>query len=238
LIYVAKYNGEANDKDVEISLVRSPGIYADIGCDGGLRGREAGSPTARPKLDGKPVNAFAAAHDNCDRWLVDTLVPESRISGYVNDHILVAKGADSTVAPILVGSEVQIDLRAPLIVGRIGRVEDAGAGGGVVLSDVVLGGRMPIKALLPFVGAQRLIGTALCKSPTLYRSISQQLCMETDLKQRAELDDETQRCDTLSLALRLVPERVLPTSDAGGITFVSGATDCPDGSLFDSCEGL
>jgi hypothetical protein len=244
MIYVAGYNGEANDKSVTVGLTRSVGIYSDEGCDGKSRGRKAQSSTARPRLpDGGRVSAYRTAGDGCDRWLLPSdglvqgasLEPLFAVTGTVTDHVLVARS--SARAPFPVGADLAVSLNETILVARIDRARgDAGGPEAFLLSDVIVGARLPLKEFLPGIGSLSVGGTFLCVLPD-YKDLAKTLCAAADLTGSANTDDGELSCDSVSAVFSMVAEPARPTRDAGGITF-QPRTDCAESLLLKSCTSL
>jgi len=241
MIYVAGYNGEANDKSVTVGLTRSVGIFSDEGCDGESRGRKAESRTSRPRLpDGGRVAAYPATGDGCDRWLLSadglpsgtTIEPEFVVTGYVTNHVLVARS--TARAPFPIGAEVSTRISGSVVVARIERAKaDAGVPATFLVSDVILGARLPLREFLPSLGAVQIGGTLLCDS-AVYKTFAQTICASADLTGSANTDDGELQCDSLSSVFSATVQPARPTRDAGNIVFPE-RSDCEASRLIESC---
>jgi hypothetical protein len=241
MIYVAGYNGEANDKSVTVGLTRSVGIFSDEGCDGQSRGRKPQSPTSRPRLpDGGRVAAYRATGDGCDRWLLPadgllpgtSLEPEFVVTGYVTNNVLVARSPAR--APFPVGPEVSTRISGSVVVARIERATaDAGVPATFLVSDLVLGARLPLREFLPSLGAIQIGGALLCDSPA-YANFAQTVCAAADLTSSTNTDDGELACDSISTVFSAKVEPARPTRDAGNIIFTE-RSDCEASRLIESC---
>jgi hypothetical protein len=194
LVYLANYNGKANDKDVGIAFVGSGGLYTNLGCDGVAR--DAGPPQAAPD-SGKPGVQRAPVWDGCDRWspipgAVKGRYP-SRVASiteaYVSNYTLVVHVKE--VALQLFGGSVR--LGNGVAVARL--IPENGS----FRADGFIAGRMQFTELTSVLGriADADGGPALCDTPA-WAVAAPSLCAARDTMQSPTLDHMGQVCDAIT----------------------------------------
>lgn len=201
LIKIAKYNGRANDREVFIAIVASPGIYDSSGCgDAGAAG----------------MGPYSATWRGCDRWAVDpnyvlpgTTEPAAFGSAYVADHVLVLRPSAKPTA-FLVGNTA-FPLTGTRVAARLVAVDDAmvpivpapAVGTRFRLEEGVLSGRAATADLLrAFAASQaRSNGGPLCGTPNFYDAVKAQfVCPGADVMSATNKDFTQATCDAVSLA--------------------------------------
>jgi hypothetical protein len=240
IVYLADYNGLANDREVTAGLSLSGGIFADLGCDGQPRGR---TPSTFTNSVGGPDGGLALAYpstfDGCDRWSIDpadatlepdgTLKPKRSVRAYVRDNTLVVLGTDTT--PFALGDRA-VDVNSPVITARLDAVTtDAGTKASQI-SGATMFGRMTVGQLLPLAGSFKFDKVTLaCKQRALYEAVALQLCGAVDVARTASLDGQDAPCDSVSFGLATELEPVVPMFYPEGYALRSRVSGCPEGTL-------
>ena len=199
LLKVTKYNGRANDTEVFVGFLSSPGIFDRTGC---TNGDDAGAP-------------YPPTWRGCDKFALDdtavvpgTAEPLAYLPGYVTDHVLVVPRAIKPVtflvgstSLVVTGSVLVLRLTAldaqllpiepPPPIGQIFRMEGSTAGR-VSTAD----------ALRAIAKGQALTdGGPLCGFPNFYNTVKHAfVCPSADIAATPARDFKDVECDALSLA--------------------------------------
>jgi hypothetical protein len=198
LIYIAGYNGKANDRSVKVGFARTDGIYTDQ-CDPNLVVDDAGPGLG---ASSKYAGIYTPSWRGCDPWhgepsqLSNEGIPKSMGSGYVNDYRLVVRSLDDI--PFFMGN-VEATVHEPIVDAKLEktsspqrfRIRNGTIAGRVMLGDI---GR------IVFVG--QVGGGALCEQPAAFRSIMDTLCPNIDSAESASLDHQGRPCTSMSFAFR------------------------------------
>lgn len=202
LIHIRRYNGLANDRDVEVGLLPSDGIRTG-NCPGSVESDDGNYPpqwcgddawTTFPDStfdDGLPV-AFANGYVHDYQFAVTLTatiqLPFGPTSLEIGSSIITGKlvplGEDMTPRPL--GQKPTTDREK-----RYFRIEDG-----------KLVGRMSVDSLLGALGAADIGNSQrLCQSP-LYLDIRKRLCESVDVARTPGLDFEPgYLCDSMSTAI-------------------------------------
>jgi hypothetical protein len=205
LLKVTKYNGRANDSEVFVGFIGSPGIFDRAGCTDGV---DAGAP-------------YAPTWRGCDRFALDpsSVLPSSQeplgyLPAYVTDHVLVVPPSLKPVtfvfgntSLVTSGSVLMVRLTAvdaqlqpiepPPVVGQLFRMEGTTAGR-VATADA-------LRAIAK--GQAMNDGGPLCGFPNFYDSVKRAfICPSADITQIADNDFKGLGCDALSLAAAFTAE--------------------------------
>jgi hypothetical protein len=208
LLYLADYNGKANDADVKVGFVNAGGLYTDVGCDGVTsRGLEVtyGDDNGVHTPPGK--NRYRPAFDGCDHWSPEEGIlvsggrtPGITVTSYVNDYQLVI--AIDQIATAVFGARVTI--HSALFVAKI-VPEDKH-----LRLDGILAGRLPFDDLIQTLGGNEAgeFGdrdggdfTALCDVPLIWNQAIPRLCeaRDTMASPAQDFSDKLRTCDATSL---------------------------------------
>lgn len=242
LVYIAGYNGRANDRDVTVGVAGTSGIFSDIGCDGLPRGR---TPTTFTNVvrgpDGNLALAYPSSFDGCDRWCVEpkidvsveadgTLTPLRTVRAYVRDHILVVRGLGAL--PFGLG-DIVFDIGSPVVTARLDAFTNDAGQRGVKATDITIAGRMTLDTLLPVLGSMKFEGqsTTMCNQRALYEAVALEVCAAADLTGNAALDGQGGPCDSVSIGLSAEATPVAPVLYPAGYELVSRGSGCPEGTL-------
>ena len=204
LLWVGKYNGEANDPDVSVGVLISPGVEA-----GGRPTFDAGEVWLASTSDTVPLN------DNSG------FVPKNFISTqtgttYVKDNQLIAQG--EITLPLLAG--LTVHLSQGYLVGQISKTPE----GMFYVSSGTVTGRAPLAEVIRSIGGiekPTKSGKHLCdgddsKNTIIFESIKQFVCAAPDIMQDPTLDNTGATCNGL-LAGRSLHGRPRRPRDAGPI---------------------
>jgi hypothetical protein len=207
LVWLQNYNGEADDPDVQIAVLYSPGLHDDAGAN--------------------VIPTFTAS----DRWsvtsdevYVGTTTPQRLVPGYVTGHTLVVNGA--IALPIL--PDVTIELSEALLVAKIDATNS-------YLESGTVAGRAPAGAVIRALGAKVQSGKRLCDPANgLYyvgfQGLASRLCQARDIMANPADDGQGKSCDAISVALTFfgAPASIGSVRDAGPNRFcVDAAVPCP-----------
>jgi hypothetical protein len=197
LLYLASYNGKANDRDVGIAFVGGSGIHTELGCDD--RPHDAGPPKTLPDA-GKPGPQRAPVWDGCDRWtpvpgLVAGKFPDriatNVLSAYVRDFVLVIQVKE--LAMDLFGGSVKAG--NAVVVAKL-RPETTG-----FAADGFIAGRLEFNELMNAfarsVAPNSEGGVPLCATPA-WRTVAPAFCGARDTMRSPELDHAGEICDAMT----------------------------------------
>ncbi len=242
LIFLSRYNGKANDDEVEVSLIESFGIrephaveLADERCGYFVEG-------------GAPRAPYPARFDGTDRWSVPSKSVVRNADGgvtplrnvgraWVKDHRLVfdARRSDvRTVVPIVFGTQV-LETGSPVFSARLVPLDAAGADipqgspdtptatpAAFRLTDGYFGGRSSIDDVLSRLGALRVDQApapeeeAFLCSPSkalLYQTLKSVVCSAADLMTDSRDDFKSKKCDALSMVIQFEASPALVGDD-------------------------
>jgi hypothetical protein len=250
LSVIYRYNGRANDKDVEVGLIASHGIRVpSIHLDGAV-GPDAdpGSMNYPPVWEGRDTWSLDPKH------LLDG-IPAFKATGYVSNYHLVVRFPGQAV--VFFGG-TPVALSSPIAVGRLvpldanlkprdpSRPPDLAAGEGRLFAvrDGILGGRVTVERLLAGLGTlasvdpTRDAGSHFC-GDGVFSIVKKRFCDERDIASVAALDhDPTTTCDAISVAVAYEAEPALtgelyanpdlPAEDCIAVGDASFATRCED----------
>ncbi|MCA9585634.1 MAG: hypothetical protein KC657_09770 [Myxococcales bacterium] len=206
LVFVQDYNGMADDPEVTVAALASPGLFDAAGTT-------------------KLTPTFTAS----DAWSVsDTQVvvyqgttlpkPSSLVRGYVKDRTLVAE----TPLTLRFNTNVRMVLSQALIVAKITEVD----GGGFALGEGTVAGRWPTRDAIESLGSIAIAGTPICDTPALLDEVRATICGAADLSaDPAAAGDRP--CDAVSAAMTM---RGVPASLGPPRTVVDTVT-CSDAGL-------
>ena len=188
LITVASYNGLADDPNVLVGVLISPGL---VDVDG---------------------NRIPPKHDKRDQWSVDdstavagnqgVILPLVSKQAYVVNHTLVVDNIDIALPIAQVGN---VTLRSAVFVAKLG--DDPA--GGYTLTEVSFAGRWSIAEATRVAGSfeATVDGGPICdKSPATFGLLKQVICSAADLRADSK-NDPMLPCNAISIAVRatLVP---------------------------------
>lgn len=200
LIKVTKYNGRANDREVFVGFIASPGIFDRTGCTSGVDG---GAPPYPPTWKG------------CDRFALDessvfpgTAEPMSYLPGYVTDHVLVVPAAAKPISFVigdttLVVSGSVLAVRLTTLDAQLQPIEPPPEVGQLFRMEGTTAGRVSTAdALRAIAKGQALTdGGPLCGFPNFYNSVKHAfVCPSADIVTNPASDFKDLECDALSLA--------------------------------------
>lgn len=202
LVYIRRYNGLANDRDVEIGLLPSDGVRTP-GCAGSV-----------VNGDGD----YSPGWCGDDPW---TTVPDGQqtdgtpivlANGYVNDYRFVVNLPGTARVPL---GPVPLEFGTPIITGKLTPLDEnmnPRAPGQAPTTEKEkrlfkvdegqLVGRMVVKSLLATLGAADVGGdaTRLCDS-ILYVQLRKEICDAVDIARAPNLDFQSTTCDAISASL-------------------------------------
>jgi hypothetical protein len=206
---VTKYNGRANDSEVFVGLIASPGVFDRTGCPAA---DEAGAGPYPPTWKG--CDLFAPDESSV---LPSTNEPLMYLPAYVTNHVLVVPPSVKPVAfvagnttllvtaSILVARLIALDtelqpIAPPPDVGTLFRLEGS-TGGRVNTSDA-------LRAIAK--GQAMNDGGPLCGFPNFYNSLKRTfICPSSDIATFPADDFKSKECDALSLAAAFSADPVM-----------------------------
>lgn len=230
LIYLAKYNGKANDQDVGVAFVASGGLYSNLGCDGGAR--DAALQDSAPELapGGKQ---YAPVWDGCDRWSPHDgrvspgdhtrRAPLSVVDAYVSNYVLVTRRINEVALDIY---GVPMRLTNGYFVARL----TPGDGERFRMEGVVAG-RMPFDDLLNAAGRANTTTknekTPLCESG-YWPVLKPVFCQARDTMTSRAGDFKGEVCDAVSATIGLVARRAEVSDSKDDFTNAAESMACSD----------
>lgn len=196
LVRVSAWNGTADDPQVNVSLLLSPG----------LEGRLTDAGPRAPKFDGTDVWAVhprslqdgnALVGQSCSTPGVFCLPIYTTSSAYVRGDVLVAP---FPVVPIAVGLEsgsFELEIRSGTLVATLER-----SGGKLALVGEI-SGRVSSESLLSSVTSfiNPITKLPICPGDPSYETLKQTICALPDIPLDPTKDGTNQRCDAISNAL-------------------------------------
>jgi hypothetical protein len=211
IVYVANYNGRANDLSVQAGFASSDGLYTDE-CNPSLIVND-NPPKARPQGD----TFFPASWRGCDKWhgvegqflgdyrVPATYVPKSLGKGYVRDGVLVLRGIADV--PIFFG-ESTAQVQDPIFTSPLERVPTRAPTDPVRfrMKQATLAGRLSLQDLAKIAFSANFKGTFLCNEPALFSSLMESLCVGMDSAESTLLDHQGKPCESMSFAFRFDAE--------------------------------
>jgi hypothetical protein len=231
LLYLASYNGKANDKDVGIAFVGGAGIYSPEGCPG--RPHDAGPGRVFSDLPGPQ---YSPVWDGCDRW---TPVPGQVAGSYpdrIAQNVVAAYVTDYTL--VIHVKEVAIDLFGGSVrAGNAVAVAKLNPEGEGVAADGFIAGRMEftelVRALGRSVAANTDGGEPLCKSAA-WPIVGPAFCSARDTMRSPALDHTGEVCDAMTGTIGF-HARPIQVAD-GQFQNPTRGVDCPDGGAVIQCD--
>lgn len=202
LLYMRRYNGLANDRDVEIGLLPSDGV------------RTPGCPGSTVNGDGDYNPGWCGD----DPW---STVPEGQVAdgtpvalanGYVNNYRFVVNLPATARVPL---GPVPLEFGTPIITGKLTPLDESlnpRAPGQAPTTEKEkrlfkvdegqLVGRMVVQSLLATLGSADVGGdaTRLCAS-MLYVQLRKEICDSIDIARAPSLDFQSYTCDAISASL-------------------------------------
>ncbi len=219
LVQVTKYNGRANDPEIEVGAFPAEAITAS-GCDASVL-----DPTTQVWTPGRCGE---------DSW---TLTPAGVLevgsrkralsagSGYVRDHRLVVRFSSAVAVPYGAGTTLRylsavltgtlVPLGVDLLPRDPARAPTTAEQRLFRIDDAVLAGRLVPGDVLSTLGSFVTAGGTLCELAA-FATVRSIICDAVDVRQ-TEGPISSEPCDALSsaLGLVLVPARAGDVSDAG-----------------------
>ncbi|AKV03247.1 hypothetical protein AKJ09_09910 [Labilithrix luteola] len=202
LLHFHRYNGLANDRDVEVGFLPSNGVRT-AGCPGSVADDDGNYP---PQWCGDDVWTTLP-----DATFRDGM-PVAFANGYVRNYQFVVT-LPATVripfgpTPLEFGTPIVTGKLVPLAEDMTPRPADQAPKTDrekryFKVEGGVLTGRMNVEALLGALGAASMgDGTRLCQSP-LYRDVRKRVCDAVDVARTPALDFQAdQPCDSMSAAV-------------------------------------
>lgn len=192
LLYLASWNGQPNDPDVDVGLIVSSGIRDPEGC--GLRQPSGFDPVRYPPgWCGRDRWTYAPGTIATENG---RQVPALRGKGYVKDGVLVYKQGGPLT--FFLGTQ-STTLGVPIVTGRLD-VTDAG----VRQISGVLAGRFAIGEFLAALGQST--GGVACRDDSfpLFKAAA---CNAVDISRAETFDRTNGPCDALSAALSFSAEQ-------------------------------
>lgn len=205
LLFLRKYNGRANDREVEVGLAVSDGV------------REIGCPTStKDQVSGYVTPGWCGN----DKWtvlpgLVKNGFPVSYNAGYVNDYRMVVQLDRAATVPF---GDLGLEFGSPVSVGKIvplgvdlkprdaSRPPAAGEERLFAIEGGILAGRMTSAGLLAAAGTLELAGPdggrqPLCQNG-LFLAIKTRICESVDIARSRSFDFQPgYTCDAISSAM-------------------------------------
>jgi hypothetical protein len=241
LVFLSKYNGQANDPGVVVGLVESYGIRESH--DGGEQPSECTSD------GGDGGGTFPPKYDGTDRWSV----PKGKVTptvagpvtgapatGWVRNFELVIDIRDPRVEtrlPVVLGTTVSsisgVVLSAKLVpvdaegkdipVDGAGKIQSTdGKAARFRLTNGILSGRVAVDDVLTGLSTLNIGDEPLCHQPVVMEVMTPTLCNAADTMTIPSRDSKGNRCDAITIALQFdaVPailgiEHVNDERDAG-----------------------
>ena len=201
LMKVSRYNGRANDSEVFVGLVASPGIFDPTSC--GQDADAGGSPPYKPTWKG------------CDRFALEptsvfpgTTDPRAYLAAYVSDHVLVVPPTDKPVVFVvgdsaLLASSAVVVARLVAVDAQLAPIVPAPDVGTVFRMEGVAAGRVNVsEALRALARAEAVTGGGpLCGFSTFFNTVKNSfVCPGADIATSPSNDFRGAVCDALSLA--------------------------------------
>jgi hypothetical protein len=227
LIYLAGYNGKANDSSVTVGFARAFGIYNDIGCDGQSRQRATNktvsleydplvNPGPDPRVDqqlpgpdGGVRNlayGYAPSWDGCDRWLLhgSDFVGLTRAGAA---PIRIYKGYVSNNQVVVVdegpfvlnGREFATEQRTVVI--KLAPTTDDAGSQRFGIENIVVSGRLRFEDAIKVLGSFSVSGISLCSLPATFEPRLVETCKNLDLAFDPALDHTGASCNAISFSV-------------------------------------
>jgi hypothetical protein len=205
IIYVANYNGEANDLDVSIGFAQSDGIYTSA-CD----------PTLQIN-DNPPGDAhgsfFNASWRGCDAWhgieeqfvgspsVPESYVPKALGKGVVKDGVLIMKGASDV--PVFINSSTA-RVQDGTLIAPLEKVPGRQPADPVRfrINGGVLAGRLRLVDMAEIAFNSSYSGVFTCQNQATFTALMSALCGGADLTDSATEDHTGEPCTAMSFAFR------------------------------------
>jgi hypothetical protein len=212
LVYVADYNGQANDLSVTLGFAVADGLFS-TDCDPALRINDLppGSPNGN--------QLFRASWRGCDKWhaLEDQMLgnpnepghwtPRALGKGYVRDNVLVLKG--NVDVPIFF-NESEAKVQDPIFVAPLKPVDSTNpsARKRFRMDGAQLAGRLPLRNLAEIAWTANYNSFFVCENPGVFASMMEGFCGGIDSAESASLDFQGKPCQSMSFGLRLDADAV------------------------------
>ncbi|AKV01811.1 hypothetical protein AKJ09_08474 [Labilithrix luteola] len=207
LFFIRKYNGRANDLEVEVGLIGAYGVVSSR-C-----------PESQPDDGGMPTYSPGWCGD--DEW---TYAPKTMVggfpivfgSGYVHDYHLVIRVDRSVTVPF---GEIGLSMNSPVFVATLVPLDEhmaprdpnqpptASQERFYAIEDGTIAGRVSATDLLSAAGAAATpagFGQGyVCQTPGVYELVRGQICQALDVAQSPNLDFQPgYGCDAVSMSIR------------------------------------
>ncbi|MEA2746084.1 MAG: hypothetical protein QOI41_227 [Myxococcales bacterium] len=209
LLKITRYNGRANDRQVFVAIVPSPGVFDATGCGDAGDTADAGRGPYTPTWQG--CDHFSVDSDSV---LPNTSEPTTFISAYVTDHVLVIT---PTARPItFVVGNTTLSVSSSVMTARLTAVDaqlrpivpqpDVGQ---LFRVDGISAGRVNTGDALRSIasGQAQTDGGPLCGFPNFFNTVKNSfVCPSADIATDPANDFKNAGCDALSLAVAFTAE--------------------------------
>lgn len=197
LIYIKKYNGKLNDREVQAGVMLTYGIVDGSGC---TTPKDPETNKAPPGWCGNDKWTYS------DKYVKSNPTPEpaTYVTGYVNNGELVFEAPQGFVDMYFGGSIVVFG--APITVGRLWKDKNRWK------LEGVLAGRIEVKQLIKAVGnyPEPFLGDdGLCTGePFFTNNVIQRFCEHVDVRTTLNTDLTTPRspCNAISAGIGFTAE--------------------------------
>lgn len=242
LFIIRKYNGRANDLEVEVGLVGSFGLRT-ANCPGSV-------------LDDAGTGNYTPGWCGDDVWTYDANgmiggFPVAFGAGYVHDYHLVVPLDRSATVPF---GDIGLSMNAPIFVAKLVPLDvDMTARDPSMpptpsqerfyaIEEGLIAGRVTASDLLAAAGAANTPSAFgqgfVCQTPGVYELVRAQICSALDIAQSPKLDFQPgYACDAISMTIRFAaqPARLGDAYNPAGIPNPCAAVD---GGPIDSGNSL
>jgi hypothetical protein len=187
LLVISKYNGKANDREVNVGAMVTNGILDGSGCG-----------TTVNSVSGRAPPGWCGR----DRWTYPQQYAKPSGSkeplfvgkGYVNNNELVFNAPIGELKMFFSGSIITFG--SPISAGHLSKSN------GQWKLDGLLTGRIPLNELLRAVGGVNVDGAPLCKSQYFPLAVQPELCKRADIGTTFNFDFVPKGvCDAISTVL-------------------------------------
>jgi len=231
---MTKYNGRANDSEVFVGYMASPGIFNRTGCP---RDDDAGAPYP-PTWRG--CDLFAPETESV---IPSTTEPLFYLPGYVNDHVLVVKNAAKPVTFVagnarLVVTDAVLVVRLTAVDAQLKPIVPPPAVGSLFHFEGTSAGRVnKAEALRAIAKGQALDdGGPLCGFPNFFDTVKDSfVCPSADISTSSAQDFAGVECDALSFAAAFTADPVLVDTPRNAAKPPCGDPDDPAYAKYFDC---
>lgn len=218
LLVIGGYNGRANDTNVAVGPVLSPGLKTQ---------HELGEQPSSCNPDGgtQPI-VYAPRWDGTDEWSSDTTfvlpttaLPKGLLKGYVRDWVLVAQADQATNQLVTVAlGPIPVEASQAIFVGQLEPLDPAGKplprndpgtrATSVRISQGVIAMRTSATTILRGAGGvpTDTFGGKLCPGNPFYATFKDTLCQQLDVMAKPSQDFSGASCDAISAGIGFVAE--------------------------------